>query len=68
MRKERIWSPFIRFTLIGICVVCTVVLYSYFPKTAEQLLLWLLVGVMGLGAFFPLLASERRRARASHHD
>ena len=68
MRKERIWYLLIRFTLIGICGVCTVVLYSFIPKTAEQLILWLLVGVVGLGAFFALLASERRRARASHHD
>ena len=55
MRKERIWSPLIRFTLIGICVVCTVVLYSFFPKTAEQLILWLLVGVVGLGAVIALV-------------
>ena len=38
--------------------MCTVVLYSYFPKTADQLILWLVVGVVGLSAFFALLASE----------
>ena len=68
MKKERMRSRFIRITLIAICGVCTVVLYSYFPKTADQLVLWLAVGIVGLAAFFALLASERRRARASHHD
>jgi len=66
VKKEQLRSRFIRFTLIGICGVCTVVLYSFFPETTEQLIIWLLIGVVGLGAFFAFLASERHRARASH--
>lgn len=60
LAAPRVW----RYVLLGICVVCSVVLSVYFPKTPAQLIVWLCVGLVGLSAVASLIRSERRRARA----
>lgn len=66
MRRERILANIWRYASLGVCAVCAVVLYSFYPSTVDQLVVWLLVGAEGLVAFFAFLAflaSERRRTR-----